>query len=358
MNLNYVLNSLSMKSRQLNSRDRFYATINREEVDRPACWLGLPVPDALPGLFAHFGVNSLEGLKKKINDDIWPIEVPYNFPPANHIACAFAFAKTGDTGTPDKRTLTVPGFFEDYDDPSDVEKFDWPDPSKHLDIKESARRVRSLPTDKIRLGILWSCHFQDVCSAFGMETALVKAYTNPQMFRAVINRITRFYIEANGIFYEATKGYLDCILIGDDFGAQNNMLVDPDTLREFVFPGTRKLIDQAKSYGLHVIYHSCGSIFPVIEDLIQLGVDIIHPIQALAKDMQPEKLKETYGSRVAFCGGVDAQYLLVNGSPEEISKKVRELKEIFPTGLIFSPSHEAILPDVPPRNVEAMFNEL
>ena len=176
------------------------------------------------------------------------------------------------------------------------------------------------------------------------------------MFKVVIDRITDFYLKANEIFYEATRGYLDVVLIGNDFGSQTGLMVDPDLLNNYVFPGTKKLIDQAKSYGLKVIHHSCGSIFPIINDLIELGVDVIHPVQALAKDMDAPNLKKHFDGRVAFCGGVDAQQLLVNGTPEQVIQKVLELKEIFPTGLVISPSHEAILPDIPPENIKALFD--
>jgi len=145
-------------------------------------------------------------------------------------------------------------------------------------------------------------------------------------------------------------------LIGNDFGSQNGLMVDPDSLREHVFPGTKKLVDQAKSYGLKVIHHSCGSIFPIIDDLAELGVDVIHPIQALAQDMDAPNLKAHFFGRTAFCGGVDAQHLLVNGKPDEVTRKVHELKELFPTGLIISPSHEAILADIPPANIKALFD--
>jgi uroporphyrinogen decarboxylase len=151
---------------------------------------------------------------------------------------------------------------------------------------------------------------------------------------------------------------LDAILIGNDFGSQVCLMVDPESLREFVFPGTRKLIEQAKSYGLTVMHHSCGSIFPVIQDLADLGADIIHPIQALASEMDAPNLKKHFAGKIAFCGGVDAQNLLVNGKPEDVEKKVNELKELFPTGLIISPSHEAILPDTSPANIEALFQSL
>jgi uroporphyrinogen decarboxylase len=342
----------------MDSRERFFATINYEKVDRPASWLGLPVPAAEKNLFGHFGVSSVAELKQKLDDDIWPIEVPFNCPPANHIACAFPFAKVKHDDTPDERTLTAPGFFEDYDDPADVEKFNWPDPTKMLLKEESLRLAKAIPSDKIRMGVMWSAHFQDACSAFGMEHALITMMMNPEMFQAVIDRITEFYLQANELFYEATKGHLDAVLIGNDFGSQTGLMVDPESLRQFVFPGTKKIIDQAKSYGLKVIHHSCGSIFPIIGDLAELGADVVHPIQALATDMEPYKLKANFEKKVAFCGGIDAQYLLVNQKPEDIKAKVRELMEIFPTGLILSPSHEAILPDIPPANIEAIFDTI
>ena len=342
----------------VDSRERFLATINYEVTDQPASWLGLPVPSAMKGLFSYFNVNNIEELKYKINDDIWPVEVPFDMPPANHIACAFNFAKTHPDGSQDERTLTAPGFFEDYSNPADVDKYNWPDPAKHISKGTALRRAKAIPKDKIRIGILWSAHFQDACAAFGMENALVTMMLNPEMFRAVIDKITEFYLKANEIFFETTKGYLDAVLIGNDFGSQNAMMVSPESLHEFVFGGTKKLIAQAKSYGLKVVHHSCGSIFPIIGDLFKLGADIIHPIQALAADMGAEKLKKTFARYGAFCGGIDAQNLLVNGSPDEVKKEVERLLGIFPTGLIFSPSHEAILPDIPPANIEAIFSTL
>ncbi len=339
-------------------KDRFLATIANAQVDRPASWMGLPVPEAEPGLKKYFGVKSMDELKRVVDDDIYPIEVPYYFPPSNHIACAFNFAKVRHDDTTDNRTLTAPGFFEDYSLPADVDKFEWPDPSRYLDREESKRRAKAADEHYARMGILWSAHFQDACSAFGMEHALMVMLTNPDMFQAVIDRITEFYLTANEIFYEATKGYLDAVLIGNDFGSQNGLIVDPDLLNKHIFPGTKKLIDQAKSYGLKVMHHSCGSIFPIIDDIIRLGADIIHPIQALAHDMDAHNLKSHFDKKVAFCGGVDAQYLMVNGSPADVSQKVSELVDLFPTGLIISPSHEAILPDIPPANIEALFKTL
>ncbi|MHC4873118.1 MAG: uroporphyrinogen decarboxylase family protein [Planctomycetota bacterium] len=341
----------------MNHKERFYATINREKTDRPASWLGMPTGEALPALFSYFKVEDISSLKKKINDDIFPIEVPYHHPPANHVACAFDFAKKSDNDY-EERTLTAPGFFEDVSDLDSVDSFPWPDPSEHMDSVECEKAVASAPQEFALLGVMWSAHFQDACAAFGMETALVKMVTEPDLFRAVIDRIVEFYLKANEIFYTAAKGKLDAVLIGNDLGSQSSLMVSPDALREFVFPGTKKLVEQAKEFGIKVIHHSCGAIYEIIPDLIAVGVDAIHPIQALAHNMQAERLKKDFGEKVSYCGGVDTQDLLVNGSSKDVRERVEELKDLFPTGLIVSPSHEAILPDVPPENIEALFNAL
>ena len=334
-------------------KERFHATIERKPVDRPASWLGLPVPDSLPGLFDFFGVNTVDGIRGVVNDDVYPVEMPCNFPGSNAIYSALKFAKK-DTSGPE-RTLTAPGFFEDYDDPSKIDDFDWPDPEKYIDPADCLSAVEAADGRAV-LGILWSAHFQDACSAFGMAESLLKMIEEPDMYRAVIDRITEFYLKANKIFYEATRGKVDAVLIGNDFGSQINLMLSPALIREFVMPGTKELVSQAKSYGLKVIYHSCGAVSEIIKDLADAGVDVIHPIQALATGMEPQSLKERFGDIVSFCGGVDAQYLLVTGNPEDIKSKVRELKALFPTGLIISPSHEAILPDINPANVKALFD--
>jgi len=340
----------------MNKKERFIATIERRNVDRPASWLGIPDAKALPGLYKYFNTDNFLDFKMAIDDDAWVVELPYHSPVSDAIYAAFDFSKK-DGHDIAERTLTSPGFFEDYENPEDVDLFDWPDPSKYINKDECLDEVLKVPEGYAALGVIWSAHFQDACAAFGMEDALIKMSIAPDLFKAVIDKITEFYLVANKIFYEATKGKLDAVLIGNDFGTQNGLIVSPQSLREFVFPGTKKLVEQAKSYGLKVIHHSCGSIEAIIPDLIELGVDVIHPIQALAKNMDPLLLKEKYSDKVSFCGGVDAQYLLVNGTPDEVQKKVQELVKLFPTGLIISPSHEAILADVPPENIEALFKK-
>ena len=339
----------------MTSKERFYATIQYKSVDRPATWLGLPTKAAIPGLLKYFNVSSIQDLKEYLQDDVWPVIVPYNNSPQNDIGCALNFAKSGGGGSQDERTLTTPGFFENLTDPAVIDSFNWPNPRDFLDVNESGKRAMEIPEEKLKMGIMWSAHFQDACAAFGMENALITLMTNPEMFQAVINRITDFYLEVNELFYEATRSYLDAVLIGNDFGSQTALMVDPVLIRKYVFPGTKKLVEQAKRFGLTVVHHSCGSIFPIIHDLFEMGVDVIHPIQALATDMDVETLSRNFTGIGSFCGGIDAQELLVNGSPEEIFRDVKHIKKIFPTGLVISPSHEAILPDINPANIEALY---
>ncbi len=338
-------------------KERFLATIERKPVDRPSSWLGLPHPNSIPSLLKHFKVSDLDELRIILDDDVYPVEMPYHSPTADAIYAAFPFAKKGDYN-PDHRTLNSPGFFENSDDLSMVDKFDWPDPVKYISREECKRICKSAPKDMAVAGIIWSAHFQDALAAFGMENAMIQMLAAPEMFKAVTKRIVDFYLQANEIFFEATKGYLDAVLIGNDFGAQTGLIVSPENVREFAIPGASQLVDQAHSYGLKVIHHSCGSVFDIIPDLIEIGVDAIHPIQALAANMEAARLKENFGNKVSFVGGIDVQHLLVHGSAEEIRNKVKELKQLFPTGLVFSPSHEAVLPDIPPSNIEILFNAI
>ena len=334
--------------------ERFYATVERREVDYPASWLGLPLPETMPNLLNFFQVKNEIDLKARLNDDIYPVEMPYHSPISNAIYAAFDFAVKHQNDN-SERTLTGQGFFANYTDPAKINDFDWPDPSQYINPAECLEVVNHAPKDMAVLGVLWSAHFQDACAAFGMEEALMKMLTEPAMFRAVIDRITDFYLEANEIFYCATKGKVHGVLIGNDLGSQNGLILSPQLIREFVLPGTSKLIAQAKRYGLKVIHHSCGAISEIIPDLIKAGADVIHPIQALAKGMDIHRLKKDFGNQVSFCGGVDVQQLLVSGTPAQVKDKVKELKQLFPTGLIISPSHEAVLPDVKAENIKALF---
>jgi uroporphyrinogen decarboxylase len=335
----------------MTSKERFHATIERQPVDRPAWWLGDPLPETIRQLCAFYGAAHEGELKKIIDDDVSSINIPFHCPPTHHIACAFNWVKDASYN---ERTLTAPGFFQGMKDPDRISDFDWPDPAEHMTPDEIRATIETTPQDKARLALLWSAHFQDACAAFGMEDALIAMLERPDMFRAVIDRIAKFYLDANAIVYKAAADLLDGVLIGNDVGGQSGLMLSGGLIREFMLPGTRALIQQAHDHGLKVIHHSCGSIHEVIGDFVAVGADAIHPIQALATGMSAESLAVKFGDTVSYCGGLDVQHLMVHGTPEDVAERVRSLRNLFPTGLIISPSHEALLPDVPAKNVEAL----
>ena len=217
----------------MNSRERFTATIERKPVDRPAAWLGMPDIHAQPALFEHYGVKNMHELKLAIGDDFYAVEVPYNSPTASAIYAAFDWYMDGNVDAED-RTLTADGCFKDTEELEDLDFFEWPDPEKYIDTEECKRRIEAAPKDKVRIGMMWSCHFQDTCASFGMETALMNMIANPEIYEAVDEKIMEFYLKANGIFYEATKGELDVVLIGNDMGSQRGLMLSPDMVRRFI----------------------------------------------------------------------------------------------------------------------------
>ncbi len=343
----------------MNSIERFLATTERRPVDRPACWLGDPTPEAVPALCNFYNVKDIKELKRVCGDDFYAVEIPYKSPTCSAIFAAFDWYMNGSNVDTEHRTLTADGCFAQCEDVDDVKavNFPWPDPELYIDPEECRRLVDEAPDDKAVMGMLWACHFQDVCAAFGMQTCLMNMVAEPEMVHYVDDHIVKFYEKALRIFLEATKGKVHAILIGDDMGSQRGLMISPELISEFVIPGAKKLIEIAHSYGVKVMYHSCGSIVEAIPLLIEAGVDIVHPIQALAAGMQPDNLKAKFDGQISFCGGVDTQDLLPNGTPEMVAAKVKELRGYFPTGLIVSPSHEGLQPDVPPKNIKALFDE-
>jgi uroporphyrinogen decarboxylase len=338
----------------MNSIERFYATIERRPVDRPAAWLGMPDVKSLEGLFSEFGVDSIHDLNLAIGDDFYAVNVPFQSSYSNAIYAAFNWYGY-DLISDENRTLTSDGCFSKCETVEELAFFTWPDAKVCVAGEECRNRIAKIPREKACLAVLWAAHFQDTCAAFGMETALMHMLENPDVFDAVNTRVLEFYLQAAEIMYKAADGRIHAVLIGNDFGSQRGLMLSPELIRRFVIPGCRRLVEQAHNYGIKVIYHSCGGISEIIDDLIACGVDAIHPIQALAAGMDAKSLKESFGGKVSFCGGVDTQELLVNGTPEQVKKAVRELRRLFPTGLIISPSHEAILPDVSPGNIRALF---
>ncbi len=341
----------------MNGRERFYAAAAREPLDRLPVWMSAPVGRELQIMCDYYGVKDWHELQVKAGDDVYAFDIPYNSGYATSIAAAFDWYQNGSNVDPEHRTLTADGCFKDAEELEDLEFFEWPDPTKYIDVNELKRRVNEAPEDRAILAQVWSAHFQDACAAFGMETALMNMLTKPEIYQAVDDRIVNFYLKANELIYETVGARVDAVIFANDFGSQRGLIISRQMIHDFVIPGAKKLIDQAHSYGIKVIYHSCGAVFDAMPEIISAGADFIHPLQAHATGMDPVRIRDAYGDQVSFCGGIDIQHLLPEGTPDEVKAKVRELKNIFKTGIVLSPSQGVILDDVPPCNIKAMLEE-
>jgi uroporphyrinogen decarboxylase len=179
-------------------------------------------------------------------------------------------------------------------------------------------------------------------------------YENPKLVEAVTDRVCQFYYEANELVFAQAGHLVDGFFFGNDFGTQRDLICGPTQFDRFVLPWFRRFTEQGHRHGYQVILHSCGSVYRVIDRLIEAGVDCLHPLQALAARMDAETLARAFRGRVAFMGGIDTQQLLVHGTPDQIAAEVYRVIDLLGPCLIVSPSHEALLPNVSPENVLAM----
>ncbi len=190
----------------------------------------------------------------------------------------------------------------------------------------------------------------------GLERFLLDLAQCPDIAECISSHVSSFYKERAMRAIEASEGRLDIIGSGGDLGTQRGMMLSPDLWRKHVKPYSSELITTFKDMGFITYYHSCGGILPVIEDFIEMGLDILDPIQPKAAGMDAETLAAKFGGRITFHGGVDEQELLPNGSVEDVQRETRRLIEILGRdgGYIVCPAH-ALQPDTPVENALAMY---
>jgi len=317
--------------------------ISGEGADRLGFWIGNPHRDTWPLLHEYFGTSEKEELLEKIGDDFrWIHPHKYDHPEGKPI---FDMQRRS-------KDLAAEGVFADCEDPAEVAAFEWPNPD-YMDFEPTLEALRNAG-DHYRLSGFWSPFFHVVADFFGMENYFVKMYTHPEVVHAVTRHVVDFFLEGNRRFFALAGDEVDAYFFGNDFGTQLDLLVSPDAFKEFVAPYFQELTNQGHEYGYQVVLHSCGSIYRVIQEIIAMGVDCLHPLQAKAANMDAERLSAEFRGKIAFMGGVDTQELLMHASADEIRDEVFRLRDLLGPALIISPSHEAVLPNVPPRNIEAM----
>ena len=190
----------------------------------------------------------------------------------------------------------------------------------------------------------------------GMENFLMGLATDDPVTIAILDHLTDSFLEYNRRVFESADGKLDIAWYGDDYGTQKGLLIGATTWRKHFRPRMARLVDLAKSHGMKVMLHSCGSVRELIPDLIDVGIDILDTVQPEAAGMDPRELKESFGDRICFHGTISTAGVLATGSADEVRQEAIDRIEMMARGggFCLAPTH-TIMPSTPIENVLALY---
>lgn len=329
------------------SRQKVLDVFNHKSNGDGVMWTGNPDREIVDAAADKWGIERThEALFRFFDDDCRWVSADRGYKHPEGLA-----AIDTDYGLPPRKTLSAEGCFADTETVAEVDAYPWPD-VKYCDFTEVYADIDKFQ-DKMVFTGMWSCFFHQVADFFGMENYFIKMYEEPKIVEAVTERVVDWYVASNEKFFQRLGDRADVLFFGNDFGTQLDLFISPEMFRKFVLPGFKRIIEVGKKYNKKILLHSCGSIYRIIPDLIEAGVDAIHPIQAAAVGMSAKDLAQ-YKNDIAFVGGIDAQSFFVNATPDEISREVDRVRSILGPNIVISPSHERILPNVPVENLRAM----
>jgi len=237
-----------------------------------------------------------------------------------------------------------------------LDSYQAPDPNRPELYVEAERLIKQHQDEYWIVGVTVTTIFETAWALRGYEKTLLDLALNPDLVERLFQIPFRYHLTAAKRLVEMG---VDMIWIGDDVGAQNRMLISPKTWRRFFKPLMATFISTLKSINtdVKVAYHSDGNISPIIPDLIEIGLDVLNPIQP--RSMEPVEMKKKYGDKLCFWGSVDEQYTLPFGTPAEVEREViTRLQTLGKNGgLIIGPTHHVQL-DTPLENFWAMVHTI
>lgn len=347
----------------MTSYERVMAALDHQKPDRPPLnYFG--TPETTDGLLRHLNLETLEDLLCYFGADMRYVSAKYVGPAQYSGPSGFACGGTDMWGIPWK---PVSNRFATYHEVAghplaqattveQIEEYSWPNPDwlsvEHLkeeigSINRKERRAITLPTGG-PFEIAWFLR--------GLEQFLMDLVARPDLVECLHMKITGFYREVTTRALEASDGRIDIVWSSSDVGMQTGMICSPEMWREQVKPWHRQLVEPFKKMGLRTRYHTDGSVFPIIEDLIEMGLDLLDPIQPKAAGMDADNLRAHFAGRLSFYGGIDTQELLPYGTAEQVEAEVLRYIEVLGQngGYVLAASN-AVQPDVPIDNVLALY---
>ena len=236
---------------------------------------------------------------------------------------------------------------------ADVERFEWPE-ARDWDVSGLRAQCDEWRDYPILCGSYEP--FYLYCRLRGMEQAVADLIEAPSVADAALERI--YYIHEALIrrILDEVAGRIDFVYIAEDLGTQESLLLSPALFRRFLKPWMARMIALVHSYGVRVYHHDDGAIRPLIGDLIEMGIDLLNPIQWRCRGMEREGLARDFGASVVFHGGVDNQHTLPYGTPEDVRSEVAENIRIFGgcKGYVVAPCHN-IQANTPTANILALY---
>jgi len=237
----------------------------------------------------------------------------------------------------------------------------WPDPKDPTITqgkREEARKYHE-ETDFAILASTWYAVMPFNAYSFltGYDRWLMDMKLNPKFYFALSDKLMEIGLAGLSAFLQEVGDYVDLVGTFDDLGSQEDILMSPADYRKFVHPYSAEIIKTIKKYTQAKIFrHACGSCYKIIPDFIEMGVDVLHPVQPGIKNHDPKKLKAEFGKDITFCTGIDVQRTLGYKTPKEIKEDVKRLMDIYAPGggFIVSPTHN-IEPETPPENIVAAY---
>ena len=231
---------------------------------------------------------------------------------------------------------------------------EFPRLSRQEGVFDATRSFVQAHPERYILGNWWYLYYERMWSIRGMQNTLMDFLEHPHELKRLGSALLDFYVEAvRGL---AACG-VDGIFTSDDLGSQRSLMMSPAIFRQILKPLYAALIEEAHSLGLHFWLHTCGNVQDIIEDFIEIGLDVIHPIQA--HTMSYREVAERFGGRISFLVGVDVQHLLPEGSSEDVRRGVRDVVRTFhhPEGGLMLAAGNGILPETPLENIRAFLEE-
>lgn len=240
----------------------------------------------------------------------------------------------------------------------DIQNHNWPieDSSRNTGLLGKARMWRESCDPFILTSFKGT--FEQAWALRGLENFLVDLYEDRELAEALLDRVLQAQKDYYGSFLEELSDYLGLVCFTDDVGGQLDLMISPQMYREILYPRHQEIIRFIREKAPNVLigYHCCGSLIRILDDVVELGVDVLNPIQVTASGMNIQWLKDNYGDKLSFWGGIDTQMMLVNDTPEIVRETALKTCEILGKdgGYLFAPCH-CIQAHTPIDNVMAMF---